>query len=242
MCFTPFLCHCKNHTNTTNDDLHKQYLSAKCKLKNKNYKTAIKKLETLNKKYPFNQYSNQIYLDLIYAYYKSMDFSLAHVTINDFLQQNPNHPNLDYPIYISGLINMELDNHTIHKLSFIKQQSKYNPIYARQAFHDFSKLIHQYPNSQYTPDAYKRLIYLKNRIADYELAIIKYYNKKQAYITVINRTEDMLRYFSDTKAAHHALWYMHTAYQKLHLTHQTNQVMKIIIFNKNKIINTLKQT
>lgn len=212
----PFLCFCKNHINTTTDnDLHKQYLSAKRKLKNNNYKIAIKTLETLNKKHPLNPYSNQIYLDLIYAYYKFMDFASTHTTINNFLQLNPNHSNLDYPIYIRGLTNMELDNNTIHKLPFfiIKKQAKYNPIYARQAFHDFSQLIHQHPNSQYTLDSYKRLIYLKNRIANYELNIIKYYNQKQAYITVINRTEDMLRSFSDTEAARYALLlYMHEAY------------------------------
>ena len=34
-----------------------------------------------------------------------------------------------------------------------------------QTFSDFSKLVRGYPNSQYTTDATKRLVFLKDRLA-----------------------------------------------------------------------------
>jgi outer membrane protein assembly factor BamD len=32
-----------------------------------------------------------------------------------------------------------------------------------------------YPNSQYATDAYKRLVFLKDRLAKYELSVVDYY-------------------------------------------------------------------
>ncbi|WP_242550016.1 outer membrane protein assembly factor BamD, partial [Pantoea agglomerans] len=39
------------------------------------------------------------------------------------------------------------------------------------AFRDFSQLLRSYPNSQYAADAQKRLVYLKDRLAKYELSV-----------------------------------------------------------------------
>ena len=54
------------------------------------------------------------------------------------------------------------------KGSFGVDRSDRDPQHARAAFSDFSKLVRGYPNSQYTTDATKRLVFLKDRLAKYE--------------------------------------------------------------------------
>lgn len=46
------------------------YATAQQKLQDGNFKAAIKQLEALDNRYPFGPYSQQVQLDLIYAYYK----------------------------------------------------------------------------------------------------------------------------------------------------------------------------
>lgn len=86
------------------------------------------------------------------------------------------------------------------------------------AFKDFSQLVRYYPDSLYVADATKRLVFLKNRLAKYELSVAKFYTKRGAYVAVINRVEQMMRDYPDTQATRDALVYMENAYKELGLT------------------------
>lgn len=218
------------------------YKSAQKKLHSNNYKDAIQDLKKLKNLYLFEPYPQKIYLYLIYAHYKSNDLQSSNDTIQYFLQKYPHHEHLDYVLYMHGLINMTLDKNNKIPIKYINiNWLNRNPTYAETAFHSFIKLIHHYPHSPYFLDAYKRLIFLKNRIAEHELSIIKLYDKKNAYISVITRSEKMLHYFPNTHATHQALLYMYQAYQNIHLYDQADKVMKIISANPNIKISHLNK-
>lgn len=208
------------------------YKSAQRNLDCNNYNAAIQDLKNLKNLYLFHPQSQKINLYLIYTYYKADDLNSSNETIQYFLKSYPNYKHLDYVLYMHGLVNMTLDkNNTILSKYVNLNWADHNPVYANIAFHSFIKLIRNYPNSIYSLDAYKRLIFLKNRIAEYELSIIKFYDTKNAYLSVIARTEKMLYYFPNTQAAYKALFYMHKAYKNIHLDDQANKIMKIITEN-----------
>lgn len=213
--------------------LFKNYIKIQKKLLHKHYTEAIQDLINIQNLHPMEPYAQKIHLNLIYAYYKTHDLKSANNSIQLFMKIYPNHKYLDYILYMHGIINMSLDNNNISLLAkyFNIHQNNYNPHYAIDAFHSLSKLIKYFPNSQYYVDSYKRLIILKNRIAEYELSIIKFYYQRHAYISVIIRSEKMLSCFQDTKATLHALHYMKKAYKNLNLIDQFNIVNKIITEN-----------
>lgn len=206
------------------------YATAQQKLQDGNWKAAITQLEALDNRYPFGPYSQQVQLDLIYAYYKNADLPLAQAAIDRFMRLNPTHPNIDYVMYMRGLTNMALDDSALQGF-FGVDRSDRDPQRAREAFNDFSKLLRGYPNSQYATDAAKRLAYLKNRLAKYELSVAKYYTDRGAWVAVANRVEGMLRDYPDTKATREGLHLMENAYRQLQLTSQADKVAKIIAAN-----------
>lgn len=210
-----------------------QYLKVQRELLHKNYTGAIQDLINIQNSHPFEPCAQKVYLNLIYAYYKAHDLKNANQSIQLFLKMYPNYKYLDYVLYMHGIVNMSLDRNNISTLTkyFNIYWDNYNPNYAIDAFHSLSKLIQYYPNSQYYTDSYKRLVILKNRIAEYELSVIKFYYQRYAYISVIIRSEKMLRHFSDTQAIHHALYYMCQAYRNLNLLDQSNIISKIIAEN-----------
>lgn len=208
----------------------KLYASVQQKINYGNYNGAIKELEELDNLYPFGSYAQQVQLSLIYAYYKSTDLLLAQASIDRFLRINPTHPNVDYALYIRGLTDMALDNSALHRF-FRVDRSDRNPKHARAALRDFMQLIQNYPNSQYATDATKHLVYLKNRLAKHELSVVEYYNKRGAYVAVVNRVEQMLRDLPDTQATRQALLYMRRAYRELQLNGQVDKLGKIIAKN-----------
>ncbi|KKM58416.1 outer membrane protein assembly factor BamD [Yersinia pestis] len=206
------------------------YATAQQKLQDGNFKGAITQLEALDNRYPFGPYSQQVQLDLIYAYYKSADLPMAQASIDRFMRLNPTHPNIDYVLYMRGLTDMALDDSALQGFFGIDRSDR-DPQHARAAFRDFNQLIQNYPNSQYAIDAQKRLVFLKDRLAKYELAVAQYYTKRGAYVAVVNRVDQMMRDYPDTQATRDALPLMENAYKQLQLNAQADKVAKIIAAN-----------
>ncbi|WP_445497936.1 outer membrane protein assembly factor BamD [Photorhabdus sp. SF281] len=206
------------------------YSEGQEKLQSGSYKAAISQLETLDNRYPFGPYSQQVQLDLIYAYYKSSDLAMALASIDRFMRLNPTHPNIDYVLYMRGLTSQTLDNSALQSFFGIDRSDR-DPEHARASFRDFSQLVRYYPNSLYAADASKRLVSIKERLAKYELSVVEYYNKRGAYVAVVNRTEQMLQDYPDTQSALKALPYMEKAYAHLGLTAQADKVAKLIAAN-----------
>ncbi|OCF95982.1 membrane biogenesis protein [Gilliamella sp. wkB308] len=217
--------------NVSEVELHSKAQDA---LDNGNLKSSITVLEALDKSYPFGPYSQQVQLDLIYAYYKTADLPLAVALIDRFLKLNPTHPNVDWVIYMRGLSNMAQDDNMIQGW-FNVDRSDRDSQYAITAFKDFSYLVSSFPSSYYAADAQKRLVFLKNRIARYQLKVAEFYTKRGAYVAVINRVTQMLSLFPDTDSTKSALLLMRNAYQELGLTAEVENVDKLIQANLENI-------
>lgn len=207
------------------------FTTAQQQLNEGNYAGAIKQLEALDNRYPFGTYAQQAQLDLIYAYYKNADLPMAQATIDRFMRLNPTHPDIDWVIYMRGLTDMALDDSLLQNFFGIDRSDR-DPQRARVAFQDFRQLIQTYPNSRYAPDAYKRLVYLKNRLAKYDLSVAQFYVKRGAWVAVVNRVEQMLSDYPDTAATRAALPLMEKAYKKLQLNDEAAKVARLIVANK----------
>jgi len=110
------------------------YATAQQKLQDGNWKQAITQLEALDNRYPFGPYSQQVQLDLIYAYYKNADLPLAQATIDRFMRLNPTHPNIDYVMYMRGLTNMALDDSALQGFFGVDRSDRAQaPLYFRRA-------------------------------------------------------------------------------------------------------------
>lgn len=209
------------------------YATAQQKLQDGNFKAAITQLEALDNRYPFGPYSQQVQLDLIYAYYKNADLGLAQSAIDRFIRLNPTHQNIDYVLYMRGLTDMALDDSALQGF-FGVDRSDRDPQHAHAAFNDFSKLVRDYPNSQYSPDAAKRMLFLKDRLAKFELAVAQFYTKRGAWVAVVNRADGMLRDYPDTQATRQALPLMENAYRQMQLINEADKVAKIIAANNSQ--------
>lgn len=205
------------------------YQEAQVSLNEGSWNTAIKKLEALDSRYPFGAYSEQVQLDLIYAYYKSDDLALGEATIDRFIRMNPGHPEMDWVLYMRGLTNMAQDRSLVHDMLNMDREDR-DPEPVRRAFVDFRRLLERYPDSDYAADAAKRLVALKNRLADYELATADFYVRREAWVAVINRCQQIQRDFPDTSAAKRSLPMMLKAYEALKLeepAQRTRELMKL---------------
>lgn len=205
------------------------YSDAQSSLQIGNWQSAIEKLEALDSRYPFGAYSDQAQLDLIYAYYKNDDLALALATIQRFMRLNPTHEKSDWVLYMNGLTHMAQDSNFMQGLFNIDRSDR-DPEPVKAAFADFKKLLQRYPNTPYAADARQRLVALKNRLAEYDLASADFYLRRGAWIAAIKRTQELQKTYPDTKAARKSLKIQRDAYKELGLEEsvkRTEALMKL---------------
>ncbi len=206
------------------------YEEAKQALESANFEKASDILEALDTRYPFGSHSDQVQLDLIYTYYKRNETALALASIDRFLRLNPTHPDLDYVYYMRGLTYMGADQQFFQELFGIDRFNR-DPSNAIQAFKDLSQLIKYYPNSEYAADAQQRIIYLKDRLARYEIAIAQWYIKRDAYIAAINRSKIVLNNYPDSAVVEQALEIMIEAYEALNIEEPKRNAIAVLKLN-----------
>jgi outer membrane protein assembly factor BamD len=206
------------------------YEDAKEKMKLGNFNAATNILSALDSRFPFGPLSHQVQLDLIYSYYKTSKTDQALATIDRFTRLNPNHSDVDYALFMRGLSNMEADKNLFQDLVGIDRSDR-DPSSSRQAFEDFRRLIEKYPDSKYAADAQKRMLHIKSRLAKYEIAIARYYMRREAFVAAANRGRYVLEYYSDTTHVQQALEIMVECYDQLQLHDLKDNAMKTLKLN-----------
>ena len=195
----------------TAEDFYREASSA---LKRAEFEVAIEFLETLEARFPFHRYAKQAQLDVAYAYYKYDEPDSAISAADRFMRLHPRDPHVDYALYLKGLANFYRGKGLFDRW-LTRDFARHDPQSLTDAMRDFSDLIQRFPDSRYATDAYRRLVFLRNELAEREVNIAKYYIKRGAWLAAINRAQYTVERYQQTPAAREALQVMVTAYQKL---------------------------
>jgi len=230
---TIFLSACSSDE-TVQDDIDatelKFYQSAQSSLRTSNFQEAVSKLQLLEARFPFGRYAQQSQLEIIYAYYKSGQAESARAAADRFIRLHSQHPNIDYAYYLRGMASFEEDQ------SFLEQFLPLDPATrdlgaATDSFNDFYQLVSRYPNSKYAPDAQKRMIYLRNLLAQREVNIAQYYIRRGAYVAAANRGRHVFESYQETPSVPDALAVMVEAYQLMDLTELAEESLRVLTSN-----------
>jgi outer membrane protein assembly factor BamD len=192
------------------------YARAHKSLMSQDYDQAIKTYEALSARFPFAEQARQGKLDVLYAYYRRREAESAIDAADQFIRENPTHPRIDYAWYIKGLVDFERTPNAVERF-FRVDLNERPPSTARKSFVAFKTLVEQYPKSEYAHDARQRMIYLRNRLADYEIAVARYYVKRGAYVAAAQRSRQTIEQYDGAPATREALEIMVQSYDRLGL-------------------------
>ena len=206
------------------------YKKAKKSLDSYDYGQAIKTYEQLTARFPFTDQARQARLDLIYAYYRAGEKESATDAADTFVRENPTHPRVDYAWYVKGLVDFERSANAIEKL-FRVDLTQRPPSTARKSFAAFRTVVEQYPKSEYAHDAQQRMVYLRDRLADYEVHVARYYMKRGAYVAAAQRAKGCVDNFDGAPAVKDALKMMIEAYDRLNLKPLADKAREVYQLN-----------
>ncbi len=125
---------------------------------------------------------------------------------------------------------MDSDKNIFQEIVGIDRSDR-DPSKSREAFDDFRKLLEKFPDSKYSADARKRMIFIKNRLAKYEIAVARFYMRRDAYVAAANRGRYILEYYPDSSQVQQALEIMVECYDQLNLVELKNNALKTLKLN-----------
>lgn len=175
---------------------------------------AVEIYEALAARYPFAEESRQARLEVIYAYYRLGERESAKDAADTFIRENPTHPRIDYAWYLQGLIDFERTPHIVERWLNVDMAEK-PPQTARDSFESLRRVVLEFPTSIYAADARQRMIYMRNRLADYELNIAGHYIERGAWVAAAQRARQAIEQYDGAPAIKDALRVMIHCYRKL---------------------------
>lgn len=209
-------CHAFRDRGTAKDTPETLYKKAHKALDAYDFNTAIKTYERLTASFPFTDEARQARLDLIYAYYRSGEGESATDAADTFIRENPTHPRVDYAWYVKGLVDFERQPNAIESL-FRADLSKRPPSQARKAYAAFKTVVEQYPKSEYAADSLQRMVYLRDRLANYEVHVAAFYYKRNAFVAAAQRARAAIEQYDGAPATRQALEILIACYDRLNL-------------------------
>lgn len=207
--------------------VEKLYAEAQDELNSNNYTRAIKLYELLESRFPQGRYAQQSQLDTAYAYYKDEQKEKALAAIERFQRLHPQHPSMDYALYLKGITLFNEDQSALNRLAS-QDWAERDPKANRDAYQAFYQLVKTYPDSRYAADATERMTKLVDALAGHEMSVARYYAQRGAYLAAANRAQRIVQHYRNTRFLEESLALMVFSYQKLNQTKLAEDSQRIL--------------
>jgi len=215
---------------TANWSASQLYGEAKAALDAGNYEQAVEYYELLEARFPFGRFAQQAQIEIPYAYFKAGEPEAALAAVDRFIQLNPRHPNLDYAYYLRGLINFSRDTGFLARV-FPMDPAEMDTKTLEQSFQDFGRLINEFPESRYAPDARQRMVFIRNALAAHELRVAQFYVQRRAWVAAAQRARHVVEQHQGADVMPQALAILYQSYRALDLDHHAENTMAVMQLN-----------
>lgn len=206
------------------------YEAAQKSLRSGNFNKATESLEALESHYPVGAYTEQGQLELIYAKFRHVDYAGASAAADRFIRLHPTHPQVDYAYYMRGLSDYEADRDFF--MRYLPVEPAWRDLSSvRDSYNNFRELVTRFPDSEYTPDARGRMIFIRNQIVESELHVARFYAKKKAYLSCVNRARWVVENFPGAPQTADAIALQVWAYDKLGIKDLAEQQLALLKAN-----------
>jgi len=201
----------------TDVDIYKRALLL---IEENDYKSALNEFENLLLNYPFSDLAVKSEITSAYSLYEDNQIQKAINKLNSFIEMNPTGELTIYAHYLLGMC------------YYIQTSQKgRDASLSLKALNYFQIIEAKYPNSKYAKDAKLKILYLKNRLAENELAVGKFYLKKNASGSAIKRFKVILEKFQNTSVIPETLYRLSEALLITGLKEEAQKSIAILNYN-----------
>ena len=196
------------------------YADALKKTKKKDYVDAAFTFEDIERQYPYSNWAEQAQLMAAFCYLRSNMYDESINVIDRYLALNPGSEEIDYAYYIKGL-------NYFNQISDVSRDQSITHV----ALRSFNEVINRFSESDYAIDSRKKIKIINDRLAGKELNIAMQYQSDHQWVAAINRYNNIISEFGQTRYAPEALHRLVEIYLTIGVTQQAEKYAATLGYN-----------
>jgi outer membrane protein assembly factor BamD len=207
----------ENYRERSVEDLYNEAMD---ELADESYKKAARSFDEVERQHPYSVWASKAQLMAAYANYQFNHFDDAIVALDRFIQLHPSHRDVAYAYYLKAICYYE-------QIADVERDQKAT----EQALKSLQEVVDRFPNSRYARDAKLKLDLTRDHLAGKEMAIGRYYEKRQMFLAAINRYRNVIERYQTTTHVPEALHRLNECYESLGLTEEARKMTAILGYN-----------
>lgn len=182
-----------------------------------NIAEASRKFDSIDRQHPFTEWGRKGLVMSTFSKYRLGRNEDAIATGNRYLKQYPNSEDSAYVQYLVGLSYSK-------QIADVTQDQKA----AAQTIDAMSKVINDYPNSEYVEDAQAKIRFARDQLAGKEMQVGRYYLERKEYLAAIKRFRVVVEQYSNTNQVEEALARLVEAYYAMGIVEEAQTAAAIL--------------
>ena len=196
------------------------YNSAVDELERKNYESAAKIFDEVERQHPYSVWATKAQLMAGYAHYQANSYDEAIIALDRFIQLHPGNRDVAYAYYLKALCYYE-------QISDIVRDQ----LATENALDALQEVIRRFPETKFARDARLKIDLTRDHLAGKEMSIGRYYLRRGHYLAAINRFRRVIDEFQTTTHVPEALHRLVEAYTALGIVDEAQKYAAVLGHN-----------
>ena len=181
---------------------------------------AASKFEEVERQHPYSELATRAQVMAAWSFYEANEYNRAVVALERFIELNPTDPLVDYAFYLKALCFYE-------QIVDVERDAEMT----RLALNAFEELVRRFPNSDYARDGQLKIDLTKSHLAGKEMAVGRFYLKRQQYIAALRRFNNVVKIYQTSNQVPEALYRTAEVYYALGLPDQSEKIYEVAKYN-----------
>jgi len=169
------------------------------------YTKAVEAFNRIRNYYRDDPYAVRAELAIADVYFQKHEWDQARLAYDDFMRMHPRNESLDYVVFRLGL--------TLYNKA--PKAAGRDQTWSRQAINTWAGFDSRFPDSDHREDVQRHLTECRERLARKEILIARFYERREAWTSVLGRVNGVIRTYPDSEYVTEALSLKTLAYAYL---------------------------
>jgi outer membrane protein assembly factor BamD len=199
------------------DKLYNQGVAA---LNRGEYSDANKKFEEVDRQHPYSELARKSLLMSAFTNYRLGKYEEAIASAKRYVALHPGSPDVAYAQYLIAQSHYNQINDVNHD-----QSNSEKTVAALQ------EIVRLHPDSEYVPDAQKKMDFARDQIAGREMQVGRYYLERRNYVGAVNRFKTVVQTYQTTRHVEEALYRLTESYMALGVVNEAQTAAAVLGHN-----------
>ncbi|KAA3505186.1 outer membrane protein assembly factor BamD [Agrobacterium tumefaciens] len=182
-----------------------------------NMTEASRKFEAIDKQYPFTEWGQKALVMQTFIATRTNKNDVAIASGSRFLRQYPRSKDAAYVQYMIGLAYSK-------QISDVTQDQRA----AQRTVEAMSKVVNDYPDSEYVADAQAKIRFARDQLAGREMQVGRYYLERKEYLAAVSRFRIVVEQYQNTNQIEEALARLTESYYAMGLSDEAQTAAAVL--------------